>query len=125
MTVLAARVGAGFLLPVAVLLAASGLVVVAVELSGTVGVLVGAAAFGAGYGAAQNLTLLAAFGRAGEEGTTTASALWNACFVAGTAIGALVPGFVAAGIGLPWTYAIVAGVLLVVLPLARTATRLS
>ena len=123
--VLADRIGHGFLLPVAVLLASAGMVLVAAELSGTVGVLVGAAVFGAGFGAAQNLTLLAAFGRAGEGGTTTASALWNASFDAGTAVGALAPGFVAAGIGLSWTYALVAVLLLVVLPVARTATRLS
>ena len=52
---------------------------------GAAWVLVGAAVFGAGYGATQNLTLLAAFARAGEGGTTTASAMWNASFDAGTA----------------------------------------
>ena len=44
---------------------------------------------------------------------------------AGTAIGALVPGFVAAAVGLPWTYALVAAVLVAALPVARVATRLS
>ena len=57
--------------------------------------------FGAGFGAAQNLTLLSAFARAGEGGATAASAMWNASFDAGTATGALVLGLVAAGIGLP------------------------
>jgi hypothetical protein len=36
-----------------------------------------------------------------------------------------VPGFVAAELGLPWTYAIVAVVLLAALPVARASTRLS
>jgi predicted MFS family arabinose efflux permease len=66
---------------------------------------------------------VAAFDRAGEGGATTASAVWNASFDAGTAVGALVLGLVAAGIGLPWTYVLVAGVLLLTLPLARVATR--
>jgi predicted MFS family arabinose efflux permease len=102
------------------------LVLVAAGLQGADALLlVGAAVFGAGFGAAQNMTLLAAFARAGDAGTTTASALWNASFDAGTAVGALVPGFVAAAVGLPWTYAIVAAVLVVALPVARAATRLS
>ena len=80
--------------------------------------LVGAAVFGAGYGGAQNLTLLAAFARAGAGGATAASAMWNASFDAGTAIGAMALGGVSAGIGLAWTYVVVAGVLAALLPLA-------
>jgi predicted MFS family arabinose efflux permease len=71
----------------------------------------------------QNLTLLTAFARAGEGGATAASAMWNASFDAGTAVGALVLGLVAAGVGLPWTYVLVSGVLLLALPLARMAVR--
>jgi predicted MFS family arabinose efflux permease len=124
--ILADRVGHRLLLPAAVLVGAAGLVLVALGLQSADAVLlVGAAVFGAGFGAAQNLTLLAAFGRAGDAGTTTASALWNASFDAGTAVGALVPGLVAAAVGLPWTYAIVAAVLVVALPVARASTRLS
>ncbi len=77
--------------------------------TGPAWVLIGAAVFGAGYGAAQNLTLLAAFARAGEGGTTAASAMWNIAFDSGIAIGALALGFLAAGIGLDWTYVVVAG----------------
>ena len=124
--VLADRVGHRLLLPAGVGVGAVGLVLVAVGLQGADALLLaGAAVFGAGFGAAQNLTLLAAFGRVGDAGTTTASALWNASFDAGTAVGALVPGFVAAAVGLPWTYAIVAAVLVAALPLARVSTRLS
>jgi predicted MFS family arabinose efflux permease len=86
-------------------------------------VLAGAAVFGAGFGAAQNLTLVAAFARAGESGTTTASAMWNASFDAGTATGALVLGFVAAGIGLDRTYLVVAALLAAAVPLASAAAR--
>ena len=87
--------------------------------------LAGAAVFGAGFGAAQNLTLLAAFARAGEGGTTAASAMWNAAFDAGTAAGALVLGLVAAGIGLDWTYVVVAALLAAAVPLASAAARVA
>src|SRR4051812_8702888 len=105
---LADRLGTGRLLPSALAVTAVGLVITAAGLGAGAGwVLAGAAVFGAGFGAAQNLTLVAAFARAGESGTTTASAMWNASFDAGTATGALVLGFVAAGIGLdrglPWS----------------------
>ncbi|SHN49819.1 Predicted arabinose efflux permease, MFS family [Geodermatophilus obscurus] len=122
--VLADRVGTRLLLPLALLASAAGLTAVAFGLGTGAGwVLAGAAVFGAGYGAVQNLTLLTAFARAGEGGTTAASAMWNASFDAGTAVGALALGVVAAGVGLPWTYVLVAGVLLLALPLARAATR--
>jgi predicted MFS family arabinose efflux permease len=122
--VLADRAGTRLLLPLALLLSAGGMAVVALGLSGGAGwVLAGAAVFGAGYGAVQNLTLLTAFARAGEGGATAASAMWNASFDTGTAVGALVLGLVAAGVGLPWTYVLVSGVLLLALPLARMAVR--
>jgi predicted MFS family arabinose efflux permease len=121
---LADRVGTGRLLPVALVVGALGLAAVALGLGGGDAlVLAGAAVFGAGYGAVQNLTLVTAFARAGEAGSTAASAVWNASFDAGTAAGALALGLVAAGVGLPWTYVLVAGVLLAGLPLARVATR--
>jgi predicted MFS family arabinose efflux permease len=121
--VLADRLGSRRLLPLALGLSAVGLVVVAIGLgAGDAWVLAGAAVFGAGYGAVQNLTLLTAFARAGEGGTTAASAMWNASFDAGTALGALALGIVAAGIGLPWTYALVGVLLAAFLPLALTAT---
>jgi predicted MFS family arabinose efflux permease len=121
---LADRTGTRLLLPLALLLSAGGMAVVALGLEAGAGwVLAGSAVFGAGYGTVQNLTLLAAFARAGESGATTASAVWNASFDAGTAVGALVLGLVAAGVGLPWTYVLVAGALLLTLPLARVATR--
>ncbi|MCW2534050.1 MAG: Arabinose efflux permease family protein [Blastococcus sp.] len=123
---LADRLGSRLLMPLALVVAAVGLVLVGVGLwSAGVWVLVGAAVFGAGFGAAQNLTLLAAFARAGENGTTTASAMWNISFDAGTAIGALALGFLAAGIGLDWTYVVVAGLLAAAVPLASAAARVA
>jgi predicted MFS family arabinose efflux permease len=123
---LADRLGTGRLLPSALAVAAVGLVITAVGLGAGAGwVLAGAAVFGAGFGAAQNLTLVAAFARAGESGTTTASAMWNASFDAGTASGALVLGFVAAGIGLDRTYVVVAALLAATVPLASAAARVA
>jgi MFS family permease len=116
----------GVLATVALLVSAVGMLLTALGLwAGPAWVLVGAAVFGAGYGATQNLTLLAAFARAGAGGTTTASAMWNISFDAGTAIGALALGFLAAGIGLDWTYVVVAASLAAAVPLASAAARAS
>ena len=123
---LADRWGSRRLLPLSLLVAAAGLVVVGAGLGRSdAWVLVGAAVFGAGFGAVQNLTLLSAFARAGEGGTTSASAMWNASFDAGTAAGALVLGMVAAAIGLSWTYVLVAALLAVAVPLASAAARVA
>ncbi|MGZ4645155.1 MAG: MFS transporter, partial [Blastococcus sp.] len=121
---LADRVGGGVLLPAALVAAAAGLAVTAAGLwTASAWVLVGAALFGAGLGAVQNLTLLAAFVRAGEHGTTAASAVWNASFDAGTATGAVALGVLGAGVGLPWTYLVVGAVLVGVVPLAVAGVR--
>ncbi|RFU20364.1 MFS transporter [Geodermatophilus marinus] len=121
---LADRLGTGALLPAGLVAAALGLAGVAAGLvAGDGWVLAGAALFGIGYGAVQNLTLLRAFARAGESGATAASAMWNASFDTGTAVGALVLGLAAERAGLPWTYTAVAVVLLLTLPLARAAAR--
>ena len=121
---LADRWGSRLLMPLGLVTTAVGLVVVAAGLArGDAWVLIGAAVFGAGYGAVQNLTLLTAFARAGEGGTTAASAMWNASFDVGTAVGALALGIVAGGIGLDWTYMLVAALLVAGLPVAVAATR--
>lgn len=116
--VLADRVGSRLLLPLSLVVGAVGLVLVALGLStGGAGLLLaGALVFGASYGGCQNLSLVVAMDRAGEGGTTTASAVWNACFDAGTAIGALAVGVSAAAVGLPWSLVGLAVVLLVAVP---------
>lgn len=122
--VLADRVGTQLLLPGSLLCCALGLLGVAVGLrAGDRLVLVGAGLFGVGFGAVQNLTLVAAFARAGAGGATAAGAVWNAMFDAGTATGALGLGVVAAALGLPWSYVLVCGALLLVLPAALASTR--
>jgi len=121
---LADRLGGRRLLPLALVVSAAGMALTAAGLwAGPAWVLIGASLFGAGYGATQNLTLLAAFARAGEAGTTTASAMWNIAFDSGIATGALVLGFLAAGIGLDRTYVVVAVLLAAAVPLASAAAR--
>jgi predicted MFS family arabinose efflux permease len=121
---LADRLGSRLLLPMSVGVGAAGMVLLAVGL-GTADpvLLLGAALMGVGYGATQNLTLLAAFARAGEAGTTSASAVWNAAFDSGTAAGAAVLGLVAAGVGLSITYVLSAVLLALVIPLAMSGSR--
>lgn len=122
--VLADRIGTRLLLPGSVLAGGLGLLAIAAGLGvwGDAWVYVGAALFGVGYGGTQNVTLLASFARAGASGATSASSVWNASFDTGTAVGALAPGALAAGIGLPWTYVVITGALGLMLPFAVRAT---
>jgi predicted MFS family arabinose efflux permease len=122
--VLADRVGTRVLLPAGVAVGALGMVLLGAGLGWGDGWLLAAAGlFGVCYGSVQNLTLLTAFARAGTGGAAAASAMWNASFDAGTATGALALGWVAGGLGLSWTYVLVAGLLAVSLPLAVRAAR--
>lgn len=125
------RVGAGSLLPPSVLVTAAGAVAVGAAL-GPAGdgaaraalLLAGATAAGAGYGAVQNLTLVLAFSRAGPAGSATASAVWNAAFDTGTALGAFAVGALAAtGAGLPLAVALTGAVGVAVLPVALALRR--
>lgn len=123
--VLADQMGARILLPLSVLTAVGGLVAVGVALllGSVVWVVLGATVFGAGYGATQNLTLLVAFARTPLD--SVASAVWNICFDAGTALGAFAVGIIAAaGLGLPWTFIGTALLMVLVIPLSLVkATR--
>ncbi|MET3806760.1 putative MFS family arabinose efflux permease [Nakamurella sp. UYEF19] len=123
---LADRWGNRVLLPGSVLVGALGLALIATGLSvsSSTVVLVGAAALGSGYGALQNVSLLVAFALAGPTRAATASAIWNAAYDAGTAIGALVVGMVAAaGPGFPWTFAGCAVLITLSLPLCLRVVR--
>jgi predicted MFS family arabinose efflux permease len=122
------RVGARVLLPATLTSGIAGMLLVALGLAtagsrGAAAVLVGVLALGVAYGAVQNLTLVVALARAEEGRSTTVSAVWNASYDTGTAIGALAVGAVAAGIGLPVTYVLVAALLAGVLPLAVRLAR--
>ncbi len=121
--VLTDRYGTRVLLPVALLLGVLGLVLLAVGLDSDAAVYAGAAVFGVAFGGSQNTTLVVAMARAGERGTTTASAVWNAAFDAGTGLGALAVGVVAAGVGLDRSYGVLAVLVALVLPVAVRVTR--
>jgi predicted MFS family arabinose efflux permease len=121
--VLVDRIGPRLLLPGALLCVTVGVGAVGLCLVGGRSydalLVVAAGVFGLGYGAVQNLTLVIAFARAGAAGAPTASALWNAAFDTGTAIGAVAVGAVAdTGLGLPWTFTVTGLAVLVVLPVA-------
>jgi predicted MFS family arabinose efflux permease len=124
--VLVDRMGARVLFPAALASGVAGMLLVALGLrgDGATAVLAGALLLGVAYGAVQNLSLVIALARAGEGHTTTVSAVWNASYDSGTAIGALVVGLVGAQVGLPLTYVFVAVVLALALPLAVTLPRL-
>ena len=99
---LADRAGPARLLPACAAIGMLGLALIALGSSGTgiwpgILVAVGAAVFGIAYGGAQNLTLLLSFDLAGADRRAGASAAWNATYDAGTAIGALLIGAIAAG----------------------------
>ena len=84
-------------------------------------ILAACALLGLSYGALQNLTLVLALASVPRSRTHTASAVWNIGFDAGTALGSVLVGMIAAGVGFP-TAMLVAGLLsLPTLPLALRA----
>jgi predicted MFS family arabinose efflux permease len=114
------------LLPSACVIAAVGLMALAAGLSGgcAVAVLVGCAVAGIGFGAAQSLTLVSAFARAGPQARATASAVWNVAFDAGTAIGAVLIGaLTATSLGIWGAFAVLAALVLAGVPLALASGR--
>lgn len=119
------RTGTTLLLPGTVALGVVGMAALAFGLGRGVDVLLlaGAAVFGVAYGAAQNLTLVAAFARARGHGASTVSAVWNAAFDTGTGIGAVVVGALAAtGMGVPMALGACAGVIAGCVPFAVAAS---
>jgi MFS family permease len=73
---------------------------------------------GVAYGALQNLTMLRAFEAAGPRRVGAASAVWNAGFDAGTAVGAVLVGTVAVGAGFGVGMALTSLICLLTLPIA-------
>ena len=100
---LADRFGAQrFILP-GLATAALGLGAIAAGISGLTGsaaptlLIAGAILVGSAFGTMQNVTLVRAFDLAGEPARGTASTAWNVAFDAGTGVGALAIGALAAG----------------------------
>ncbi len=121
--VLSDRMGTrGLMLP-SLALGALGLVLLGTGLDRDGAVVAGAALFGVAFGTVQNTTLVVALARAGEGGMTAASAVWNGAYDAGTGVGALLVGVLAAQVGLGWSYGLLAGGLALVAPVALRVTR--
>lgn len=121
--VLADRFGLERLLP-----AASGLNVVGIgtvalglQLEGLAGwtvTLAGSTLLGAGYGAVQSLTLVAAFEQARHRQPATVSAVWNIGFDAGLALGSGAVGLLTAVVSIPGALALSGLLILASIPLA-------
>lgn len=123
------RVGSGRLLWPFVVVAVVGLAAVAwlvrapVTPAQLVPWVLACALVGAGYGGLQNLTMLRAFEAAGPGSVGAASAVWNAGFDAGTAIGSATVGAVAVASGFGVGMGLTAALCLLTLPLALGALR--
>lgn len=82
-------------------------------------VVVGAAVFGFGLGAAQNDSLVAIMNRAGPGRHGLASTVWNFAYDAGMGTGAVLFGAVVGGVGYAWAFGIAMVVIVLVAPTAR------
>lgn len=121
--VLGDRLGSGGMAGPGVAAVAGGMACLAVAAQSR-GALVAAAAItggflsGAGFGLVQNDSLVMMFNRVGRHGYATASAAWNIAYDAGTGLGAVALGAVAAGLGFSLAFAAAAALLVLCLPVA-------
>jgi MFS family permease len=111
-----------FLAPL-VLLTTAGMIVIAwavrdPQATQAPALLAGAAMVGASYGGLQNLTLVVTFQAVSRQHYGPASAVWNIGFDAGTGIGAVVVGMVAAGTSFSTALLVAGAISLLTLPLA-------
>lgn len=112
-----------------VLLTTAGMTVIAwavrdAQATAAPALMVGAAMVGISYGGLQNLTLVVTFQAVGRQHYGPASAAWNIGFDAGTGIGAVVVGMVAAGTSFSTALLVAGAISILTLPLAlgrRTA----
>ncbi|SDU55625.1 MFS transporter [Jiangella alkaliphila] len=112
------RYGQGRLLVPGLVL--SGLGLLGVTATGVpAAVIAGAGVFGAGFGVLQNATLALMYTRVRPEGYGTVSAIWNAAYDIGMAVGATGAGLIAAGAGYPVVFALTAALLIPALLPAR------
>jgi predicted MFS family arabinose efflux permease len=88
------------------------------QATAAVPLLVGMAVVGLCYGGLQNLTLVVAFEAVTPRQTRVASAVWNVGFDAGTGLGAVAVGLIAAGASFSLALLVTAAASLATLPLA-------
>jgi predicted MFS family arabinose efflux permease len=101
-----------------ILLTAAGTALLAASASPVL-VLVGATAFGLGFGALQNATLTVMYARTTEGEYGVVSAIWNAAYDGGMAVGALVVGAASALTGLGPAFLVVGAIVAGTLAIAR------
>ncbi|MFB7841979.1 MFS transporter [Microbacterium sp. NPDC056052] len=125
------RIGAErFVLP-GLVIAALGLGSIATGISGIVGsaspilLIGGAILVGTAFGTMQNVTLVRAFEVAGEHAKGVASTAWNVAFDAGTGIGALAIGALAAGTSFTLSFVALTVLCLVVASLLAVVRRVA
>lgn len=117
------------LLPSGLLLAIIGLLVAVAGLAypnpwwSDGAIIAGGAILGVGFGAIQNLTLVAAFMRSRYQHTTSVSSIWNAGFDTGTALGAGLVGAMLVLMTIPQALLITAVAVLAVLPVGIHSSR--
>jgi predicted MFS family arabinose efflux permease len=109
------------LLAPGVLGSAGGMALLALTES-PVAVLVGATTFGLGFGLLQNATLTLMYSRVTTAGYGPVSAIWNAAYDVGMAVGALGVGLLVGLIGYPVAFLLVAALMLPALLLIRRET---
>jgi len=122
--VIADRIGAGRTLVPALLSAAAGMGLLALAVAGIGGdvvLVLGAMAFGGGFGAVQNEALLTLLASAGPDRVGAASAAWNIAYDGGTGVGALALGVVAGLAGYPAVFTFASIAALAVAPAALAA----
>ncbi|MDJ0393142.1 MFS transporter [Rhodococcus sp. G-MC3] len=120
------RFGIGRSLAPALVLVSAGVVLFAFAVSGTNAASVffaAAIAFGIGYGATQNDSLVMTFHAAGPERYSHASAAWNIGFDAGTGAGAMALGVIVGTVGYTAGFAMAAAVALVMAAVVSITSR--
>jgi len=106
-----------------VLLTAAGLTLTALAISNPsdtkiILFLIALTLVGISYGGIQTLTLLLSLGAVSRREYGTASAVWNIGFDAGTGVGSVLVGVIAAGLSFPPALLVAAAISLATLPLA-------
>lgn len=123
------RKGTAKVLPVATGIAATGIWMVAASLSSRstaaeIAVVAGCLVLGAGCGAVQTSTMVAAFAMVPQASISTASAAWNFSYDIGTALGVSVISLsVAVQFGVPGGFSIVGLAILLTVPAGRRSAR--
>ncbi|MGO2745955.1 MFS transporter [Microbacterium sp.] len=123
---LADRVGAGRIMWPFVIVTVVGMALIAwsvADAGRTAALLAGMALVGIAYGALQNLTLGVAFEAVPRRDHVVASAVWNIGFDAGTGLGAMVVGALAAAFAFPPALLAATALSLLTLPLAFLGLR--